>query len=204
MGISPLLVYFVFLHILIMGDNMSFRICWKTHIICVIIAFIMILFHEDMVVNISVYLSLISPNMNSPVTIFIYQYIILLLFMIPVSIIHELIHGWVYRIFGCRVKYGFKVLYAYTQEISQKQLGLIKFIFVLLSPVVFISFISVIIPGRIMDIVYLLNLLGSSGDIYMTVYLLRFNSKCKIIDRSYGFDIVDNNAAEVNNNIGRL
>jgi hypothetical protein len=42
-----------------------------------------------------------------------------------------------------------------------------------------------------MNVVYLLNLLGSTGDIYMTIYLIRFNWRCKIVDRNYGFDVVD-------------
>jgi hypothetical protein len=39
---------------------------------------------------------------------------------------------------------------------------------------------------------WLINILGSSGDIYMASKLLKYKKGCKIIDRSYGFDVVEN------------
>ena len=39
--------------------------------------------------------------------------------------------------------------------------------------------------------VFFLNLIGGSGDIYMALFLCRFSYDSKIIDRSYGFDVVE-------------
>lgn len=60
----------------------------------------------------------------------------------------------------------------------------------LLMPVTAISIISIILPYRIGLQIYLLNLLGSSGDLYMSLWLCKFENEVKIIDRSYGFDVV--------------
>lgn len=62
---------------------------------------------------------------------------------------------------------------------------------VLLAPVTIISSASLIIPGSIGGIVFLLNLLGSTGDLLMAFYLCRINHSSYIVDRKYGFDIVD-------------
>lgn len=40
--------------------------------------------------------------------------------MIPITLIHELIHGCAYATFGGKIKFGFKGIYAYAQEISEK------------------------------------------------------------------------------------
>lgn len=39
--------------------------------------------------------------------------IIILIIFAPITIIHELIHGSVYKLFGGKVKYKFKGIYAY-------------------------------------------------------------------------------------------
>ena len=41
------------------------------------------------------------------------------------------------------------------------------------------------------SLIFLLNLLGSIGDIIMAIYLCKSNSKCYIKDREYGFDIIE-------------
>jgi hypothetical protein len=38
--------------------------------------------------------------------------------------------------------------------------------------------------------VFLLNLLGSSGDIYLGFTLARYSSKSFIVDRKYGYDVI--------------
>ncbi len=94
---------------------------------------------------------------------------------------------------GGKVKYGFKGLYAYAQEISGITLHRTQFLIVLLAPVTIISFGSVFIPGYIGYSIFLLNLLGSTGDLLMALYLCRSNENSYIIDESYGFDVVDSN-----------
>ena len=62
---------------------------------------------------------------------------------------------------------------------------------VLLAPVTIISLITLFIPNTIGTVIYLLNLLGSIGDIIMAIYLCKTNSNCYIKDREYGFDIIE-------------
>jgi hypothetical protein len=95
-----------------------------------------------------------------------------------------------YKLFGGKVKFGFKGIYAYTQEISGLPIQRTKFLIVLLMPTVIISIISVLLPGWLGGIVYLLNLLGSSGDLFMSFKLCMYKSNSRINDRNYGFDIV--------------
>jgi Protein of unknown function (DUF3267). len=96
-----------------------------------------------------------------------------------------------FTLFGGKVRYGFKIIYAYTQEISEMPIQRYKFIIILLMPTLVISFASLLLPAWLGGMVFFLNLLGASGDIYMTLLLLlRYRNKCKIIDRRYGFDVV--------------
>lgn len=110
--------------------------------------------------------------------------------MAPINIIHELIHGSIYKLFGGKVKYRFKGIYAYTQETSGIILHKTKFLLVLLAQVAFISLAALLIPGEIGAIIFLLNLVGSTGDLLMALYLCKLNKSCYIVDRKYGFDAV--------------
>jgi len=110
--------------------------------------------------------------------------------MIPISIIHELIHGVAYKTFGYSVSYGFKYLYAYTKETSGKPIPKNQFIFVLLAPCITISIIALLIGTHLGITVFVLNLLGSTGDLLMTLFIIRYKSTIKILDRDYGFDVV--------------
>ncbi|MDP4147496.1 MAG: hypothetical protein Q8936_24010 [Bacillota bacterium] len=38
--------------------------------------------------------------------------------------------------------------------------------------------------------VYIINLLGSSGDIYMAFIMCKYDKNSKIIDKNYGFDVM--------------
>lgn len=110
--------------------------------------------------------------------------------MIPITIVHELIHGTTYRIFGGKVKYGFKGIYAYTHEVSELALDRSKFLVVLLAPVVIISLVSLCLPIWLGGMIYFLNLLGSVGDLYMAFILCRYRNESRIIDRKYGFGVI--------------
>ena len=169
---------------------MSFKITWKTHLICFLLVLIL-------VVTMGNILNVILDNYFAKD--FIYyptynlianMYIHIIILMIPISIVHELIHGFTYRLFGGKVKYGFKIIYAYTHEVSGLPLERIKFLIVLLAPVVIISLMSLILPNWLGGMIYLLNLLGSVGDLYMAFVLCRYKNESRIIDKEYGFDVV--------------
>ncbi|WP_077848217.1 DUF3267 domain-containing protein [Clostridium puniceum] len=62
------------------------------------------------------------------------------------SIVHEIIHGAAYKLFGGKVKFGFKGIYAYTMEISGKKITRLQFLIVLLAPLICISILSLLFP----------------------------------------------------------
>lgn len=168
---------------------MSFKITWKTHIkiysIAVIIGFI--LYNQINAMN-----EICIQNiqyLHQSKYIFISYLIYNIVIMIPITLIHEIIHGISYVLLKGRIRIGFKGIYAYCQEISGIELTINKFLLVLLMPVTVISLLSMILPFRVGLQIYLLNLLGSSGDLYMALWLFRLKSDAKIIDRSYGFDV---------------
>lgn len=170
---------------------MSFKVSWRIHILCFLIAYIFCLIEHN---NISdLFISLLSQNKLTNFTgnILMDLIIFLIIIFVPIIFVHELLHGIVYRVFGARVKYGFKGLYAYAQETSGIALHRTKFLLVLLAPVTIISVVSVFVPKGIGGIVFLLNLLGSTGDLLMAFYLCRSNENSYIIDKSYGFDVIN-------------
>lgn len=169
---------------------MSFKITWKTHLICLLVA---IMLTEsmgkilDVILNNFLSRGVIGYPTDNPLFNF---YIMVALTMILICIIHELVHGITFKLFGGKVKYGFKIIYAYTQEVSSMPIDRSKFLIILLSPVVIISIASTLLPHWLAGLVYFFNLIGSIVDIYMAFVLCRYNRDSKIIDREYGFDVI--------------
>jgi len=126
------------------------------------------------------------PTGSIEINIFIY----VILLMIPISIVHEAIHGMAYKLFGGKVEYGFKGIYAYTQEVSGQAIERTKFLIILLAPLTIMSVLTLLLPYKLGGIIYLLNLLGASGDLYMSLKLIRYGWNSKIIDKKYGFDVI--------------
>ncbi|WP_298842789.1 DUF3267 domain-containing protein [Clostridium sp.] len=169
---------------------MSFKITWKTHVMCTVIALLIVLLLGRSVGNILDNFFL-KPYIFYPTKYLVINFCLyVLLLMIPISIIHESIHGLAYKIFGGKVKYGFKGIYAYTQEISEVPIERFKFLIILLAPLTVMSIATLTLPIWLGGITFLLNLLGASGDIYMAFKLIKYDSNSKIVDRIYGFDVV--------------
>lgn len=169
---------------------MSFKVTWKMHLICIAMAYMIMLLLDNsinsIIMNFALSGFLLYPTENVVYNFYIYAVIMLIL----ISLVHELIHGVTFALFGGKVKYGFKIIYAYTREVSELPVPRTKFLVALLMPVVMISLASAIIGGWFGGMIYLLNLLGSTGDILMAFVLCRYDSECCIIDRVYGFDAV--------------
>ncbi|WP_154104997.1 hypothetical protein [Clostridium ragsdalei] len=53
-----------------------------------------------------------------------------------------------------------------------------------------ISLTCLLLPVWLGEIFFIINLLGSTGDIYMSLYLLKYDKNAKIIDKPYGFDVI--------------
>lgn len=168
---------------------MSFRVNWKTYILFMISSLLIVMLLKSRVNIILEDFIIATPAiyMNGNVLLHFYLYIVML--MVPLSILHELIHGFAYVIFGGRVRFGFKGIYMYTREISGKPIRRVKFLLVLLLPLIFISLFSCFVK-KWGGMFFLLNLLGSSGDVVMALALLRYSYKSSVVDREYGFDVV--------------
>lgn len=169
---------------------MSFKITWKIHILCFLLAYI---FCYIQIKNISnVFLDLVINYKFFSLTeiYFLNMIIAILILMIPITLVNEIIHGIAYIIFGGKIKFGFKGIYAYTQEISGVILHRTKFTAILLAPVTIISLITLLITSSLGSLIFLLNFLGSTGDIIMAIYLCKSNANSYIKDREYGFDII--------------
>ncbi|MDI6604222.1 MAG: DUF3267 domain-containing protein [Thermoanaerobacteraceae bacterium] len=171
---------------------MSFKVSWKVHMLCFLISFVFC-FLTQKYLNI-LFINILSKNkmLNITGNIFLNLYIFILIIFIPLTFLHEALHGAAYKIFGGKVKYGFKGLYAYAQETSGIALSRTEFLIVLLAPVTCISVISMLIPGSIGGMVFFLNLLSSMGDLLMTFYLCKTHENSHIIDKHYGFDVIEN------------
>ncbi len=169
---------------------MSYKISYKTHIICFLIGLLVTIVLETLVdkILIDFIVAIIHYWSSSNLIIKFYGFIIVLL--IPIILVHEFIHGIAYTNFGGKVRYGFKGVYAYTQEISEIPIEKKKFAVILLAPLIIISLITIFIPGWLGGLIFLLNLLGSTGDIYMAITLSRYPANSTIIDRSYGYDVI--------------
>jgi hypothetical protein len=170
--------------------DMSFKITWKTHVICILIALIIVELLGSTADNIMDNFFL-RPFIFYPtkyVVINFYGYALLL--MVPISITHECIHGLVFKAFGGKVKYGFKGIYAYTMEVSGLPINRTKFLIILLAPLTVISIATLVLPSSLGGVIFLLNLLGASGDLYMSFKLIRYDFNSRIVDRTYGFDVV--------------
>jgi hypothetical protein len=114
--------------------------------------------------------------------------------IIPMIFVHELIHAIVLKYYGGKVKLGFKYfIYAYVQETSNMLLTRNQFITVLLSPVIVLSIIGLVCPYPYIKIFSFLNIIGSTGDLYMALKVIRYNKNCYVADKPYGFDIIDLN-----------
>ena len=98
--------------------------------------------------------------------------ITILILMVPINLVHQLIHGIAYSLFGGRIKFGFKGICAYTQEVSGSVLHRTKFLALLLAPSTVILVLTIFIPNSIGTVIFLFNLLGSIGDIlWLFIYV---------------------------------
>lgn len=172
---------------------MSFKISWKVHILCFLLAYGFCYIQIDNIGN--VFLDLVINYKFFCLTGFYFLDMIIatLILMIPITLVHEIIHGIAYIIFGGKIRFGFKGIYAYTQEVSGVILHRTKFAVILLAPVTIISISTLLINSSLGCLIFLLNILGSTGDIIMAIYLCKSKENSYIKDREYGFDIIDKN-----------
>jgi hypothetical protein len=157
--------------------------------ICFIFALLISLSMMDLINDSYTIILIDSSIFNFTKDFTINSVILVVLLMIPITLVHEALHGLSYKFFGGRVRFGFKVIYAYCQEVSAIKLHRTKSLITLLAPVTIISLFSLLLPAGLGGMIFILNLVGSTGDLYMSFYLTRFSSSY-ILDRNYGFDVI--------------
>lgn len=173
---------------------MKYKITFKLHLevllIAILFSVIFFNFIEKILFNFCFHADIFfSFDFKSTTAYEVFIYILILTVLIAITIIHELIHGIVHKLFGGKVKYTFKVIYAATQEISENKLSLTQFLIVLLSPVTVVTLFSFALPTYLGALVFILNLFGSLGDLFMAFGLMKYPTDSKIIDRSYGYEV---------------
>jgi len=115
--------------------------------------------------------------------------------LLGVIILHELLHGVAYIIFGAKLKFGIKHLNIYTMDISGALYTTSQMTVILLLPLFILTGLllisGIIFPEYIYWIVIgiLYNISGSFGDIFMLGYILFRGKSCKIKDEEYGFGL---------------
>ncbi|RXM58547.1 DUF3267 domain-containing protein [Clostridium tetani] len=168
--------------------NLKYNISYKLHLKVILTSiFFCVLCYDfiestllDFCINVTS-----TTHISIPI---IYIYAILTIGLL--SIVHELIHGLTYKLFGGKIEYKFKMPCLATQEISEITLSVYKFAIVLLSPVIIITLISLLFPTWMSNFLLIINFISSLGDIFMTLGLIRYPKDSKIIDRDYGYDVI--------------
>ncbi|OSA72291.1 hypothetical protein B2H86_17165 [Clostridium botulinum] len=164
---------------------MEFKITNKLHLKLLAIALIFsIVFNKYLNTIIFNFFKKSMDIFNYSITI---SFILLITTITIITIVHELIHGLAFTVFGGTVKYKFKFIYAATSEITGIPISLTQFTIILLAPVTIISLLSLLLPRWLGDLIFISNLIGSVGDLYMAIGLIRYPYNSKIIDKSYGY-----------------
>lgn len=115
--------------------------------------------------------------------------------LLGVVILHELLHGLAYMIFGAKLKFGIKHLNVYTMDISGTLYTPPQMAMILLLPLFLVTGLllvsGILFPFLSYWIVIgiLYNISGSSGDIFMLGFILFMGKGCKIKDEEYGFGL---------------
>lgn len=111
------------------------------------------------------------------------------------ALMHELLHGIPYRLFGGKVRYGIKALYLYTMDTSGKYYSTKQMLSVMLSPLIVLTSILIILGLIYREYIFyiwlgiLFNISGSIGDMAMSIYILCNGKGCKVKDELYGFSL---------------
>lgn len=169
------------------ASAMSFKIGMSTHIKCYAISVIITcIFYRQVTEQMYKIFTANFLSYEKPILAFT---VFMMALMIAVAFVHELLHGMSYSILGGKVKIGFKVMYFYAMEVSGLEVKSGEFMFVLLTPITLITILSLLF-GDIGKIICFVNIVGSSGDACMATFLAIYGRGFNIVDRKYGFDMI--------------
>lgn len=146
----------------------------------------------------TVYVYSVNGNILNELIYKVYQRdtaISIIVLLLATVVIHELVHAIGYKIFGARLKFGIRYLNVYTVDISGRLYSVLQMSMIMLLPFITITTTFLLIVMLLPHItIYmlpaiLLNICGSTGDIFLLIYILYKGGKCKIKDEEYGFSI---------------
>jgi len=125
----------------------------------------------------------------------------LLSLSIPIVIVfaHEGMHAFAYKMFGAKLKLGYKYFCIYITDVSGNLFTFNQITVIMLFPLFFISVILFIaacfftnyIPFLLLAI--LINMAGSIGDIILSIYIILKGRSCLIKDELNGFSLYKSN-----------
>ncbi|MFD3158865.1 DUF3267 domain-containing protein (plasmid) [Haloimpatiens sp. FM7330] len=170
---------------------MKFKLTYKTHIKIIMTSLLFIIIFYNKIMSSELDFLKATSNLYPLQYPILATMLIMLSLAVPITLVHEGIHAIFQKLYGGKVKFIFKIIYAAVQETSGNPLSLKQFTFVLLSPVIIISLICLLLPKWLGPLIFYTNLLGSFGDIYMTIGLLKYPTNSKIIDKSYGYLVIN-------------
>lgn len=162
---------------------MEFKVNAKLHIKAILLAVAIGYIFKNYIDRIFDELDLVLINYEYPVLMF---FVVLGAILTIMIITHELMHGLGYKLFKGQVEIGFKGIYAYTRETTGKQFSGKEMIIILLLPLL-LSIPALIYPHWILKFILFFNLVGSTGDLIMTSFILRNGVNGKIKDTETGF-----------------
>jgi hypothetical protein len=174
---------------------MHFKSTWKTRGMCFAMGYAVYYFMMDYVNQLMFKLLFNDIIWSLTNNLIVDVIIFFMVLMIPITMVHEWLHGIVYRLFGGKVKYEFKGIYINAREISGMSIHRSKFLLVLITPMTVISLLSMLIPGWVGGMVLLLNIFKSTGDLLKIFYVFKGSGNTYIINKKDGFDIVGEAAA---------
>lgn len=127
-------------------------------------------------------------DMTKGFGVYCLRLILLLVLTLVYIMLHEAVHGIAMKCFGTKkVKYGYKVLYAYAG--SDDYYGKIPYIIIALAPVIVwglvILIINCLVPYEWFWLIYfiqIVNVSGAVGDLYVTFKFLGFPKDILVLD----------------------
>lgn len=171
--------------------SFSFRLNFKVYSKITLLQFIILILLFQTISNYLDIFILFYFNILPGKFVYIVSLATLLLIYAPICLIHELLHTFAHKMLGGKPRIALKwIIYAYTMETSGRKLSRTELLIVLLVPMTVISLICMILSGDIFRMAFYLNLLGSCGDLYMSLWLCKVRWNTKILDKPYGFDVL--------------
>lgn len=108
--------------------------------------------------------------------------------ILTLTILHESIHAFFYLVFGANIKLGFIGINPYIIDVSKKHFSAVSYSIIILSPLIFISLLSLFFNSTFGSLIFYFNLFSSAGDILLAFSLCSYPNS-EFIDQSFGYTV---------------